>query len=125
MQANFPKALPRILVYEGGKVDDPRDPGGRTNKGITQTTFNAWCREQGLPQVDVYTITNDEVASIYKYKFWDVVRGDDLPCGLDLVVFDGAVNSGPGQSGKWLQRALGLSDQRLFRRLKILESSRR
>ena len=107
MQTDFAKALPRILVYEGGRVDNPRDPGGRTNKGITQGTFNAWLRENGMPTEDVYNITNDEVSTIYKLKYWDMVRGDDLPAGLDLCVFDGSVNSGPGQSGKWLQRALG------------------
>jgi lysozyme family protein len=107
MLNDFPKALPRILVYEGGKVDNPRDPGGRTNKGITQTTFNAYLRENGMPARDVYAITDDEVATIYKTKFWDTVHGDDLPAGLDLCVFDAGVNSGPGQAGKWLQRALG------------------
>ena len=107
MKNDFPRALPRILVYEGGRVDNPRDPGGRTNKGITQGTFNAWLRENSMGPEDVYSITNDEVSTIYKLKYWDVVRGDDLPPGLDLCVFDGAVNSGPGQSGKWLQRALG------------------
>jgi lysozyme family protein len=107
MQADFAKALPRILVYEGGKVDNPRDPGGRTNKGVTQITFNAYLRENGMSAADVYSITLDEVSTIYKLKYWDAVRGDDLPAGLDLCVFDGGVNSGPGQSGKWLQHALG------------------
>lgn len=107
MKNDFQNALARILVYEGGKVDDPRDPGGRTNKGITQITFNAYLREKNLPQTDVYMITDAEVAEIYETKYWDVVSGDQLPAGLDLCVFDGAVNSGPGQSGKWLQNALG------------------
>ena len=107
MQDDFAKALPRILVYEGGKVDNPADPGGRTNQGITQATFNAWLREQGQPSRDVYTITAAEVSTIYKTKYWDMVQGDKLPAGLDLCVFDAGVNSGNGQAGKWLQRALG------------------
>lgn len=107
MEDNFQKALARVLVYEGGKVDNPADPGGRTNKGVTQITFNAWLRENGASSRDVYIITYAEVSAIYKAKFWGIVRGDDLPSGLDLAVFDAAVNSGPGQAGKWLQHALG------------------
>jgi lysozyme family protein len=107
VQDDFAKALPRILVYEGGKVDNPADPGGRTNQGVTQATFNAWLREQGQSSRDVYTITAAEVSTIYKTKYWDMVQGDKLPAGLDLCVFDAGVNSGNGQAGKWLQRALG------------------
>lgn len=107
MQTNFSRALAQVLVYEGGRVEDPRDPGGRTNKGVTQFTFNAYLRENNLPAADVYAITLDEVIAIYKTRYWGVVHGDDLPSGLDLVVFDAAVNSGPAQAGKWLQRALG------------------
>jgi lysozyme family protein len=106
MKDDFARALPRILVYEGGKCEDAHDPGGRTNKGITQATFNAYLRSRGEPQKDVFEITDVEVEEIYQTRYWDVVQGDKLPTGLDLVVFDGAVNSGPGQSGKWLQQAL-------------------
>ena len=107
MKDNFSKALARVLVYEGGKSNNPRDPGGRTNKGITQITFNAYLREKNIPTADVYSITDQEVAEIYKIKFWDVMKCDDIPSGLDLSIMDAGVNSGPGQSGKWLQRALG------------------
>lgn len=107
MQEDYAGSVARVLVYEGGEVDNPRDPGGRTNRGITQTTFNAYARSIGQPARDVYAITDAEVDAIYKTHFWNVVSGDKLPAGLDFVVFDGAVNSGPGQSGKWLQAALG------------------
>ena len=107
MQADFANSLARVLVYEGGKVDNPKDPGGRTNKGITQATFYAYLRSAGQLTRDVYTISDAEVATIYRDHYWAVVHGDALPAGLDLVVFDGGVNSGPGQSGKWLQHALG------------------
>ena len=107
MNGDFAKALPRILVYEGGKVDNPRDPGGRTNKGITQATYNSFCREYGRPHRDVYEISMDEVATIYKDRYWDEIGGDELPAGLDLCVFDGGVNSGPSHSIIWLQQALG------------------
>lgn len=109
MKENFPRALARILVYEGGKVNDPRDPGGKTNKGITQTTFYTWLRRNGQALRDVYTITAAEVAAIYKTNFWDRIKGDELPSGVDITCFDGAVNSGVSQQGKWVQRALGIT----------------
>lgn len=103
----FGDALPLVLVHEGGKVDHPKDPGGRTNRGITQRVFSAWLARTGKPNRDVYTITEAEVRAIYREQYWDVVQGDALPAGVGYVVFDGAVNSGPRQSVKWLQRALG------------------
>ena len=107
MRGDFPKALPRILVYEGGCCNDAHDPGGRTNKGVTQATYNMYRRSKGLPEGDVFEIAANEVADLYTVHYWNVVHGDELPAGLDLAVFDAAVNSGPGQAGKWLQRALG------------------
>jgi lysozyme family protein len=109
MEANFAPALARVLVYEGGKANNPKDPGGKTNFGVTQRTYSAWLVTQKRPSADVYNITHDEVATIYKNEYWDKVHGDDLPSGLDLVVFDGAVNSGVGTSVMWLQGALGIS----------------
>lgn len=107
MQANYVGALTRILAYEGGKVNDPRDPGGKTNQGITQVTYSAWLQSQKRPIADVYNISSADVDAIYKGEYWDRVRGDDLPSGLDLCVFDAAVNSGVGQATKWLEQALG------------------
>lgn len=106
-RSTFAKALADTLVLEGGKVDHPADPGGRTNKGITQRVYNAYRARRGLPTKDVYLISDAEVAEIYRAQYADKIRYDDLPAGVDLVVFDGAVNSGPVQSVKWLQRALG------------------
>ena len=103
----FHDALARILVHEGGKVDHPKDPGGRTNKGITQRVYNAWRTKSYLPLRDVYQISDMEVTAIYRFQYWDSINGDQLPPGVGYVVLDGAVNSGPKQSAKWLQRALG------------------
>ncbi|NBY21315.1 MAG: hypothetical protein EBQ73_00210, partial [Gammaproteobacteria bacterium] len=94
MKENFPQALKQVLKYEGGKVDDPRDPGGRTAFGVTQDTYNAWRKKQGLPNADVFTISQADVAAIYRQEYWDSIRGDDLPAGVDFAVFDFAVNSG-------------------------------
>lgn len=105
-ERGFDRALPHVLVHEGGKVDHPKDPGGRTNKGVTQRVYNAWRSKSNLPPRDVYLIADMEVAAIYRFQYWDAIMGDRLPEGVGYVVFDGAVNSGPKQSIKWLQRAL-------------------
>lgn len=107
MQNDRSTSIARTLVYEGGKVDNPKDPGGRTNQGVTQATFNAYLREKNQPQRDVYTITAAEVADIYTIHYWSAIKGDQLPAGLDFCVYDAAVNSGPGRAGIWLQQALG------------------
>ena len=103
----FARALPRVLVHEGGFVNDPHDPGGATNKGVTYRVYDAYRTRKGLPTRDVREISGEEVSDIYRKQYWDAVKGDELPPGLDYVLFDGAVNSGPSQSVKWLQRALG------------------
>lgn len=105
--SGFTRALPRVLAHEGGYVNDPLDPGGATNKGITFRVYDAYRIRKGLPTRDVRAITATEIAEIYRLQYWDAVKGDELPPGLDYVLFDGAVNSGPSQSIKWLQRALG------------------
>ena len=101
MKDNFPKCLEAILKYEGGYVNDPHDAGGETNMGISKRAF---------PDVDIKNLTKDLASAIYKKYYWNQVQGDHLPSGLDLVVFDGAVNSGPAQSAKWLQKALGVKE---------------
>lgn len=101
------ESLARVLVHEGGYVNHPSDPGGPTNKGVTQRVYDSYRKGKSLAKRSVKSITNDEVADIYDRQYWDAVKGDQLPPGVDYVLFDGAVNSGPSQSIKWLQRALG------------------
>lgn len=108
MRSTFDDALPLVLVHEGGYVNHPRDPGGATNKGITWRTYAAWRRARDLEPQSVRFITDEEVSSIYKRQYWDAVRADDLPAGLDYAVFDFAVNSGPARAAKFLQRILGV-----------------
>lgn len=109
MKENYAQALKQVLKYEGGKVDDPRDPGGRTAFGVTQNTYNAWRKKQNLPTVDVFTISQNEVAAIYRQEYWDRIRGDDLPAGVDFAVFDFAVNSGVSKAAKTLQSVVGVT----------------
>lgn len=108
MKASFAFVMPKILVHEGGKVNHPSDPGGRTNQGVIQRVYDGWRQRHGLPLRSVYEMNDNERDDIYKKQYWDAVQGDLLPQGVDYVVMDGAVNSGPAQSIKWLQRALGV-----------------
>lgn len=107
MKAKYQPALDRVLVHEGGIIDHPADPGGLTNQGVTQRVYDLYRKARKQPQQTVRKMSTAERNAIYKSRYWDVVKGDDLPAGIDYVVFDGAVNSGPVQSVKWLQRALG------------------
>lgn len=102
----FEFALKCTLRYEGGKVDDPDDPGGRTNMGITQGVYDSYRSRKHLPKKDVWTIDYAEVKEIYKRQYWDVVWGDKLPWPLSFCVFDMAVNSGPTKAVKLLQTTL-------------------
>jgi len=108
MQQNFARALQRVLVYEGGYVDHPQDPGGATNKGVTLAIFQRFYGASMTPE-DLRAITDVQLEHIYKTGYWNTCQCDALPAGIDYVVFDQAVNSGPGQSAKWLQAALGVA----------------
>lgn len=106
MDASYPTAIAFTLNYEGGKSNNPKDPGGKTNQGVTQNTFAAYMRNNKAPVRDVYTMTDTERDAIYRSQYWNMVHGDDLPAGVDMVTFDAGVNSGPGKGIKWLQQAL-------------------
>jgi len=110
MNSNFPPSLAAVLVHEGGRVDDPQDPGGRTAFGITQRVYDAWRGSHGLAVRDVWKIEQSETAAIYRHEYWDAIRGDDLPSGLDYCIFDFAVNSGVNRASRYLQRAAGVAD---------------
>ncbi len=107
--ANFDLALLHVLKHEGGFSNHPADPGGATMRGVIQRVYDAYRDRKGLGRRSVRLIENDELKEIYRRQYWDVIRGDELPSGVDYCVFDGAVNSGPVQSAKWLQRALRIT----------------
>ncbi|WP_181409713.1 glycoside hydrolase family 108 protein [Martelella alba] len=102
----FAACLQATLREEGGYSDDPKDPGGATMHGITQETYDRYRSEEGLPVCNVKTIGADEVGAIYRHGYWDPIGGSQLPPGIDLAVFDAAVNSGPQRAVSWLQQAL-------------------
>jgi lysozyme family protein len=109
MSANsFETSLAHVLKHEGGFVDHPADPGGATNMGITRATL-ARARNRPVTAADVRALTRAEASSIYRRFYWNPVRADDLPAGLDHAVFDLAVNSGPGRAAKLLQRVVGVA----------------
>ena len=108
-QHGWEDAMKVYLKFEGGKDDDPRDPGGRTNQGVIQRVFSAWLKKNGKPNRDVFTMRDDERDAIYWQNYGAKIRFNELPPGIDLVIGDGAINSGPSQSVKWVQRALGLT----------------
>ena len=107
MKDNFNAALKAILHHEGGYVNHPADPGGMTNLGVTKRVWEEWvCHE--VDEKAMRGLTPEMVAPLYKVKYWDKIKGDDLPTGVDYCVFDAAVNSGPGRAAKWLQACVGV-----------------
>jgi lysozyme family protein len=102
----FYRCLPITLRHEGGWSEHPADPGGATNQGITIETFRHHFGAERTKQ-DLREIAPWQVRYIYRYGFWLPCRCDELPPGVDLAVFDGAVNSGPARSVKWLQSVVG------------------
>lgn len=107
----FQACLAQVLRHEGGYVDHPVDPGGATNMGITHKTLARWRKVSPwweLPKSAVKTLARGEVAQIYRALYWDVCRARDLPPGVDLAVFDYAVNSGPDRAIRTLQAVLGV-----------------
>lgn len=103
----FARCVAEVLKHEGGYVDHPRDPGGATNRGITHLTLADW-RGHPVTKADVQALGEQEAREIYRARFWNAVQGDRLPAGLDLAVFDFAVNSGPGRAARMLQQQLGV-----------------
>jgi lysozyme family protein len=103
----FDTALKFVLRWEGGFVDNPNDPGGRTNRGVTQKVYDAWRARQGSPTQDVKQIVDAEVSAIYSGDYWLPPRCDLLDTPLDLVQFDTAVNMGVGRAVRFLQAGAG------------------
>lgn len=108
-QPAFDRALPILLEEEGGYTDNSHDPGGVTNLGVTAKT---WAAYTGRPadRATMRSLTPAMVAPLYKAQYWDKVNGDALGAALGLVVFDFAVNAGPGRAAKMLQGIVGVAE---------------
>ena len=98
---NFDTAFEKLIGHEGGYVFDARDPGGETKFGISKRSY---------PTIDIRGLTMADAKAIYKRDYWDRAQCDKLPPALAFDVFDAAVNSGIGQSIRWLQKAIGVAD---------------
>ena len=104
MKDNFEECLAHVLKHEGGYVDHPKDPGGATNLGATTKVWEEWVGHE-VTKDDIRALTVADVAPLYKARYWDKCRCDDLPHGVDFAVFDLAINSGCGRASKFLQAA--------------------
>lgn len=102
---NIAQAMKRLLGNEGGFVDNPKDPGGATNYGITEKV----ARAHGY-QGDMRSLPMTTAITIYEHDYWAPIKADQLPDHLRFHVFDAAVNSGTSQAIKWLQRAAGVNE---------------
>ena len=107
--ANFPRSLAFVLKDEGGNDDDPADHGGRTSRGVIQREFTSCLAEQGLPDKDVWTASDQQISEIYHDEYW-MPYCDNFPTGIYYLYFDMAVNAGPHRAAVLLQRALGVTD---------------
>jgi lysozyme family protein len=107
VSAGFETSLPFVLRWEGGFVDNPADPGGRTNRGVTQKVYDRWRQEQNLPPRDVKLLDEPEMQAIYRAGYWVPGHCAELISPLDLVEFDTAVNMGVGRAIRFLQKAAG------------------
>lgn len=107
--ATYNEAITRVLKSEGGYVNNPRDPGGPTNYGVTLAVY----RQNGHPNAtaaDVRAMSLDEAKRIYKLRYATPVHYDEDPAGLDYTLLDYAVNSGTGRANKVVRRVCGLPD---------------
>lgn len=108
MGKNFETSFQATLKHEGGFVDHPKDPGGMTNLGVTRAAWEQYVGRHVL-EPEMRALTVDQVRPFYRKMYWDKVRGDDLPDGIDFAVYDFAVNSGPARAARVLQLVLGVT----------------
>ena len=102
----FEEALEHVLKHEGGYVNHKLDKGGITNLGVTIAVWEEWIGRESSED-EMRNLKPEDVAPLYKKMYWDRVKGEDLPSGVNYCVFDAAVNSGTGRAAKWLQEAVG------------------
>lgn len=101
---NFAACLAISLKFEGGDVHHSKDPGGRTSRGVTQATYDAYRDKKRIARRTVFAMTKAELQEIYRNGYWSQLKCDALPCGVDLCIFDYGINSGPGRAQKLMDR---------------------
>lgn len=109
MTDNFDNVMALVLKEEGGFSNDPRDPGGMTNLGVTKRVWEAFVGRD-VDEAAMRALTPSAVAPLYRQNYWNRVHGDELPLGVDYAVMDYAVNSGTSRAARTLQQACGVED---------------
>lgn len=109
MKDNFEKCFQLVLEHEGGFVNNPKDPGGTTNLGVTQRNWEVYLN-RSVTETEMRALTPDDVKLFYKELYWDRIKGDQLPAGIDYAAFDLAVNSGVYKAARYLQQIAGVAD---------------
>jgi lysozyme family protein len=107
MKENWDNAFAMVLKHEGGYVNHPKDPGGMTNLGVTKRAWEEYV-DRDVTEAEMRALTPEIVKPFYKAKYWDKIRGDELPSGVDYAAYDLAVNSGVGRAAKYLQQIAGV-----------------
>jgi len=108
MKENWDTCFAMVLKHEGGFVNHPKDPGGMTNLGVTRTNWELYL-DHDVTEADMRALTPEMVKPFYKKNYWDRIRGDELPSGVDYAAYDLAVNSGTGRAAKYLQQIAGVT----------------
>lgn len=108
MRQNFDECLRMLLAHEGGFVNHPSDPGGMTNLGVTKAVYEAWIGRP-VTEIEMRALKPVDVAPLYRKRYWDAVRGDELASGLDYAIFDYGVNSGNSRAIRTLQECVGVT----------------
>jgi lysozyme family protein len=108
MNSNWDAAFNNVIQHEGGYVNNPNDPGGRTNLGVTQEVWENWVGHL-VSEEEMKALTKDMVKPLYLDLYWRRIKGDNLPSGADYCVFDATVNSGVRRASQWLQTAIGVT----------------
>jgi lysozyme family protein len=103
--------------WEGGWSNHAADPGGKTMYGVTEAVYHAWLREQGKPARPVRNISMAEALALYKSNYWYAAKCNTLAVGVDLAVYDAAVNSGVSRGRKWLASSIGGTDVETVKRI--------
>ena len=109
MKENWDACFAMVLKHEGGYVNHPSDPGGMTNLGVTKRVWEEFVGHE-VDEAAMRALTPDMVKPLYKKNYWDKIKGDQLPAGIDYAAYDLAVNSGTGRAAKYLQRVAGVPD---------------
>jgi len=113
MNTNWKRSFELMLQSEGGFVNHPSDLGGMTNLGVTKATWENWMGRES-DEAEMRGLTAEKVEPLYKKKYWDAVRGDELKVGIDYLMFDFAVNAGAGRAIKTLQTSIGVAADGAF-----------